>query len=324
MIEKIVLDTKRHIFESSENIAKKLKYFKQKSDFGLENFTDIELEKIRSEFNRFLNINLTLFADTYPTKLFRITVNKRLYKENPYKLQKISDLIGPPEKLANIGRANMKGESVFYAALDFNTAVWETQPEEGDYITLSEWKIKEGKTLYNHYIYHPEETNLSEESKEAYKNHLQQLGVIRGDLRKVFNEIIKFIAEEFMKPVDRNKSANYLFSSLIGSRFLQRGRDSNGFQIESISYPSTRRDCEVTNIAILNSLVLDKLDLVSVKIMTVGETNYDLVNKNRNDLIKIYPLVTEAERFDFDNNRIYWNLKKELEDAIKLDEKYEK
>jgi hypothetical protein len=127
-----------------------------------------------------------------------------------------------------------------------------------------------------------------------------------------------------MKPVDREKNENYLFSSLVSSRFLQRGKDSNGFQIESISYPSTRRDCEVTNIAILNSLVLEKLDLVSVQIMTVGEINYDETNKTRHDLIMVSPLITEAERFDFENNQIHWNLKKELEDAIRLHEESEK
>lgn len=322
MIEKIVLDTEKHIFEPPERIAEKLNYFRQISNSGLENLSSEELEKIKSEFNRFLNINLTLFADTYPTKLFRITRNKLLYKANPYKLQKISDLMGPPEEVASLGRLNMKGESVFYSALDFNTAVWETQPEKGEYITVSEWKIKEGQKLYNHFIFHPEETNLSKESQNAQKAHLEQIGVIREDYRKTFTEIQKFVAEEFMKPVDRNKKANYLFSSIIGSRFLQNGKDANGFQIEAISYPSTRRDCAVTNIAILNSLVLEKLDLVSAKIMTVGETNYDLENKDRKDLILISPLVTESERFDFENNQIHWNLKKELEDGIKLHQKY--
>lgn len=318
MIEKIVLDTKKHIFEKPEKIAEKLNYFKEISNTGLEKLSTEELEKIQSEFNKFLNIDLTLFADTYPTKLFRVTRNKRLYKENPYKLQKISDLMGPPEKFASLGRVNMKGESVFYSALDFNTAIWETQPETGEYITVSEWKIKEGQKLYNHFIFHPEETNTNKESQNAQKAHLEQIGAIRDDYKKTFIEILSFIAEEFMKPVERDKSENYLFSSLIGSRFLQRGKDANGFQIEAISYPSTRRDCEVTNIAILNSLVLEKLDLVSAKIMTVGETNYDLKNKNRKDLILISPLVTESEKFDFKNNRIFWNLKKELEDAMKI------
>lgn len=324
MIAKIVLDTKNHIFETHDKIAKRLNYFKELSNRGLENLSESELESLRKEFNNFLNIDLAFFADTYPTKLFRITNNKYLYGGKIVKLQKITDLIGPPIECAKIGRANMKGESVFYAALDFNTAVWETQPEVGDYITLSEWKIKEGQKLYNHFIFHPEETNLSKESQNAFAAHIEEFGKIRPDLRDVFKEVLKFVAEEFMKPVNREKNENYLFSSLVSSRFLQRGKDSTGFQIESISYPSTRRDCEVTNIAILNSLVLEKLELVSAQIMTVGETNYDLKNKNTNDLIKVSPLVTEVERFDFENNRIYWNLKKELEDAVRLHGESEK
>lgn len=324
MIDKIVLDTKNHIFETQDKIAERLDYFKKISNCGLENLSDLELDSLRVEFNNFLNIDLAFFADTYPTKLFRITNNKYLYGGKTVKLQKITDLIGPPVDCAKIGRANLKGESIFYAALDFNTAVWETQPEVGDYITLSEWKIKEGEKLYNHFIFHPEETNLSKESQNAFEAHIEQLGKIRADLRDVFKEVLKFVAEEFMKPVNRENNQNYLFSSLVSSRFLQRGKDSNGFQIESISYPSTKRDCEVTNIAILNSLVFEKLELESVKIMTVGETNYDINNKGTDDLIKISPLVTEVERFDFDNNRIYWNLKKELEDAVRLHEESEK
>ena len=324
MIDKIVIDTEKHIFETTEKIVEKLEYFKSCSLAGLDNLSESERKELHDEFNFFLNIDLSLFSDSYPTKLFRIIVNKRLDKNNPYKLQKITDLIGPPEKCARMGRANGKGEGVFYAALDFSTAIWETQPDKGDFITVCEWKIKEGQKLVNHYIFHPIETNLSEESKRAYEAHLQQFTNIHQDYRSTFIEILKFIAEEFMKPVDREKNENYLFSSLVSSRFLQRGKDSNGFQIESISYPSTRRDCEVTNIAILNSLVLEKLDLVSVQIMTVGEINYDETNKTRHDLIMVSPLITEAERFDFENNQIHWNLKKELEDAIRLHEESEK
>ena len=58
MIEKIVLDTKKHIFEKPEKIAEKLNYFKEISNTGLEKLSTEELEKIQSEFNKFLNIDL--------------------------------------------------------------------------------------------------------------------------------------------------------------------------------------------------------------------------------------------------------------------------
>ena len=125
----------------------------------------------------------------------------------------------------------MKGESVFYSALDFNTAIWETQPETGEYITVSEWKIKEGQKLYNHFIFHPEETNTNKESQNAQKAHLEQIGAIRDDYKKTFIEILSFIAEEFMKPVERDKSENYLFLKLnrfkVSTKRKRRKRISN-------------------------------------------------------------------------------------------------
>lgn len=56
--------------------------------------------------------------------------------------------------------------------------------------------------------------------------------------------------------------------------------------------------------------------------MTVNKTNYDLKDKDRDDLVLISPLITEVEKFDSEINKIYWNIKKELEDAVRLHEEY--
>lgn len=80
MIEKIVIDTEKHIFEPTEKIIEKLEYFKKYSEEGLENLSESEWKDLYDEFNNFLNIDLTIFADSYPTKLFRITVNKGCIK----------------------------------------------------------------------------------------------------------------------------------------------------------------------------------------------------------------------------------------------------
>lgn len=324
MIEKIVRDTTKHIFETKEKVVEKLNYYRKLSSHGLEKLSEIEISELKNDFNKFLNIDLAFFADTYPTKLFRVTNNKLLTNGKKLKLQNLTNLIGPPEGLSNIGRCNLNGESIFYSALDVSTAIWETQPDVDDYITVSEWKIKEGEHLNNHFIFHPEETNLSKESQNAYEAYLKANFGSNDDVKETFKELLKFICEEFMKPVSADHKINYLFSSIVSSRFLQRGKDSKGFQIESISYPSTKRDHEVTNIAILNSLVFQKLELVEVKIYWVSETNYDLKNKTREDLIKTSALVTEAKEFDFENNRILYDLKKELEDGMRLHAESEK
>jgi|GEM_PF-1246101 hypothetical protein len=318
MIDRIVRDPYTHTFESVPDVVEKLNYYRQLSANGLHKLSDFEIDKLKKEFNYFFNLNLTFWADTYPTKLFRVTNNKFINGTTQYKLQKISNLIGPPAGRTGINRCNLMGESVFYASLDLKTALWETQPQKDDYITVSEWTIKSGQRLNNHFVFHPTETNLSKESRDTYEAHLLAKKSISPALVPIFTEIMKFFAEEFMKPVDENKKINYLFSSIISSRFLQAAPDSNGFKVESISYPSIKLDHKVTNIAILNSLVLQKLDLKAVTIYTVKETNYDVSFKDSADFIKVAAFQTFHKSFDFENDKIHYDLDRELTDAIEL------
>lgn len=321
MIERIVKDVSTETFETIEDIREKLNYYRQLSKTGLHGLSESEFAGLKKQFDDFLNIELAFFGDTYPTKLFRLTNNRQLSGGKKVKLQKITDLMGPPEGLSCLNRCNLKGESVFYAALDFLTAIWETQPKVGDYITLSEWKIKPGQRLYNHFVFHPEEINVSKESKDANEASQKALPTMNSILAPIVHEIMKFFAEELMKPVESDKKNNYLFSSIISSRFLQGPEDENGFKIESISYPSIKRDHAVTNIAILNSLVLKKLDLVKVTVFDVRETNYDIEHKDRTDLIKVSPLITHAKEFDFEKNQIHYDLEREMRDLKDLIDK---
>jgi hypothetical protein len=150
MIKQIVKNMSLDNVESKEDVIEKLIYFREASRKGLDLLSDSEINELTKEFNEFININLAFGGASYPTKLFRITNNKFIAGKSQYKLQKITDLLGPPEGKSKTGRCNLPGESVFYASLDVATAVWETQPQVGDHITMSEWKIKEGlKFLMN-------------------------------------------------------------------------------------------------------------------------------------------------------------------------------
>lgn len=318
MIERIVKDYRTHSFENVEEVVEKLNFFRGLSKDGLHNLSDSDFADLKTHFEKFLNVHLAFVADTYPTKLFRITNNKNLTGGQKVKLQKITDLMGPLTGLSKLGRCNLSGESVFYSALDVQTAIWETQPGPDDYITLSEWKIKPGQKLWTHSVFHPEETNQNVESQRAFEAHLKAQETMSPIFAPVFIELMRFFAEEFMKPVKINENKNYLFSSILASNFLQSPPDENGFKIDSISYPSTKRDHKVTNIAVLNSVVLEKLDLVDATIFSVGETNYDLKNKDRPDLIKVSALKTHVKSFDFVENRIYYDLKREIEDIKKI------
>jgi len=324
MIEQIVKDYKKDLFNTPEKIREKLNFFREISKKGLHQLSEKEIQGIKSEFIKFVNINMTLWADTYPTKLFRVTNNKHLYKGAKVKLQTIDDLLGPPINKAYYGRCNLPNESVFYSALDFKTAIWETKPETGDLITVSEWKIKQGEKLNTHNIFHPKLSNLSKESIDAFIGWIDSKSKIDPRLGEIFEDVMLFFTEEFMKVVSYEERENYLFSSILSSRFLQAKNDKNGFKIEAIAYPSVKMQYGLTNLAISNDLVLKRLDLNSITVYEIMETNYDVNNVHNDDLIKVSPLIIKTSDFDIINNKINYDSEAELQQMIELNEEHQK
>ncbi len=322
MIERVVKDIRTETYNSLEGVKEKLNYLRSFREKGLQYLSEKKLEEFKLETKIFLNVIFTLFADTYPTKLFRVTKNKQLCNGKNQKLQKISQLIGPPINKSYYGRCNLPGESVFYAALDFNTAIWETKPKVGDYITVSEWKIKDGERLNTHMIFHPTLTNASFESKNAYKAWIEAKKQIHPVRAAIFEELMKFLTEEYMKIVAYNERENYLISSLYSSTLLQVPPDGNGFKIDAICYPSIKMEYGLTNLAIANSLVKEKFELVEINVYDVQETNYEFNNKNSADLIKVSPMIITTSDFDIENDKINYDLKAELKLALEIHKKY--
>lgn len=316
MITKIIISENPIKIASKADIVAKLNHFRKISKAGIQNLTDDEYYKLIAEIKTFFNVELAIWSDTSPTHLFRITNNKNLCYGQSMKLQKVSQLIGPPSHISTIGRCNKEGESVFYAALDLNTAIWEAQPQRGDYITISEWKIKEGEKLNTHAIFNPDTINLSTVSQEAYTAYAKAKELMHPDFAEPFHEVLKFLSEEFMKPVQNNQKREYVFSAIISSRFFNKKPGKNDVKIEAICYPSIKRDLGVTNIAISNSLVLKKLDLIKISVIGVNKADYN--EQNKNDLIKISPFITEVETFDFKNDKIIYDSKKELDMIMKI------
>ncbi len=72
----------------------------------------------------------------------------------------------------------------------------------------------------------------------------------------------------------------------------------------------------------MNSLSLKKLDLVSITLMTVGETYYDESIQNE-EFMKVHPLIYKVTDFDFENDRILYNGQEELRLGIELHDKME-
>lgn len=84
-------------------------------------------------------IHIRNFHEFYKKSFFR--VRSLGSDEDP---SAISSFIYPPKKHNRLGRANLKGKQVLYAAEDPTTAMFEylNTGEAGQYIYLTEWKMK--------------------------------------------------------------------------------------------------------------------------------------------------------------------------------------
>ena len=306
LIDQIVIDTARHLFNPLSSIKDKLDYYRELSNNGLSNLSNEKFELLHKDIKQFFNVQFAAFTTAEPTKLFRITFNKPITNQGRGgQLQKVSQLLGPPTDKAKLGRCNLLGESIFYSALDFNTAVWETKPVYDNVITVSEWKIKDGKTIIVNSIFnHPDIANINQEAKRAYEGYLKKMDKIHPQQWELFDTIIKFITEQYVKPVPKDKPKEYLFSAYFSSSIFQPSPD--GFRIEALVYPSVQRKYGVTNIAILNSIVLDRLDLVATTTHNVMQTYYDKDPVSNESVLVVFPAYKRITEFDIQNDKIIY------------------
>ena len=125
-----------------------------------------------------------------------------------------------------------------------------------------------------------------------------------------------------MKKVKQGENQNYLFSANYSSRLIQSKPDSNGFKIEAICYPSIKMEYGLSNLAINNDCVLEKLNLKKITVYDVVNVDYNTSKLKENDFIQCSPMVISTNNFDYQNNRIIYNLDEELKLAMKLRERY--
>jgi hypothetical protein len=317
LIKQIVIDPHRHLFNTLESVKEKLDYFRRLSKAGLSKLPDNEFELLTQEIKTFFNIQFAAFTKASFPNLYRVSFNKNIRKGGG-RIEKISQLTGPPASISNFNRCNLPGESVFYASLDFNTILWETQPQPGEHVTVSEWKSKDGQEIVIHGIFnHPDIVKANQESKKIFEHYIKEMNQIHPHQGEMFDSIIKFITEEFVKVVPRDSPREYLFSGFFSSGLLQKGPDN--FQIEAILYPSVKRDYGTTNLALINNLVSQKLDVIATTGYDIGATDYSKeMNKTNTPPIAIIPWSVRMTDFDVANDRIiYPDTQEELQEWLK-------
>ena len=254
--------------QSLSDVIERLDYFRKISKRGIGKLSKRQRKKFAEDLATYFR-DWGYWTDFLDNNLhfFRATINKNILHVNEKHLSKVSHLTGPPKpSMLRLGRCNGLKIPIFYAADTINTAIQEVSPAVGDYITLSRWQLKPGVKLFYHTIFHPSVVPRNEANQGMFENYMRSQSSDLPTRSAIYSENNKFLTEEFTKIVDNKNPENYLITSIFSENLFS-------FQstIQAIAYPSTKFRNGQYNIALADSLVHTRFNLLNVTVLKVDE-----------------------------------------------------
>lgn len=230
----------------------------------------------------------------------RISVNKRVLKgKMNTRIFEVEKLKYPPEKcVVKYGRANLKGQSVFYGTFNFITAVKEMQPEKGDLITISKWKLKSENDILitcPMFMKQPLDNSVNIKLLSMFKNFILDLRRFPPQVSKLIYEIHEFYANCFARKIESNNNQGYIYTAILADKILNYYQ--NGI-VDAIIYPSTQEDFKTENIVIKKESFEDKY-------MLLETTEKRLLDFSENGDKYIFELLGQSK--EIKGNCVIWN-----------------
>lgn len=210
----------------------------------------------------------------------RLTINKNILNDNTKSIENIRYLKYRPldnlETITSYGRANLKYQSIFYASINTPTPILETNPQQGDLVTVSKWVANDDNIplLVYPIIDYPNEKDF--QLLFEFESILKQQPT---ELQEMIIQDSQFLSKCFSKYVEKGKNLNYIFSANIADMIFN-GLNSGG--IEAIIYPSVQDPINSNNIA-LKPEILDS----KYRIYEIDECVVEVNNSNTIFLRKI-------------------------------------
>jgi hypothetical protein len=193
-----------------------------------------EIAALQEEVSKIM-LDEKYIADIFTTYTFNDLYRARVHNnlKGKFDNRKLYEFINEkefwdvPEKFAKKGRCNLDGESLFYCASDFETAVLEVKPEVDDFITISTFK------------------NLHKDEKPRFriqpigKNYLTQIATLKFvfenyQINQNQIEIEEFLDELFYQNINcKEDEFKYKLSIVIAKIFFTNGTNVNNDIIET-------------------------------------------------------------------------------------------
>ncbi|TAJ52349.1 MAG: hypothetical protein EPO58_11580 [Chitinophagaceae bacterium] len=174
----------------------------------------------------------------------------------------LKELTYPPKELvANFGRANDKGRSIFYGTIGKTIPMFELNPSEGDTLAISVWKTNT-KMALNHVGFTDEVARELKSTRDFFEYPFAD------HMRKTSKEnvaVYNYLAKVFTQKIPKEKAYLYKLSIAIANKLL-------GPPMQGIIYPTIAMFGNADNVALEPSFVDKHLQFVSVEFIKIKRT----------------------------------------------------
>lgn len=305
-----------HPYEYPDYIEQALIDFKNRTWINL-TFNDI-MQEFRSTF---ITIPTCIIKVKKGTVLFRgrINNNEKLFNH----LDEIS--IKPKDKVKSFGRANIPGESVFYASTNEETVAREvTQWYINDkgraqdlfsrgimnvhwnpfvsFITISAWYVVEDLTLA--LLFNSDDTKRPENVQKIIAERNKPMSGYSENYHKSFNKILNFFSSEFGR-LDIKQDLEYIFSAYYAYEiYQQNGYRAQKINFDGVKYASIANEYRGENIALCESSFRKKIAFLGANYCySYNSYNRDIDNGRTAIIARIYSAIPKNDKsFEWANS----------------------
>lgn len=224
----------------------------------------------------YLKSILLPFVSGYFSSTATSNIDELIYRAVPWgnKPKNKTQLSYPPADKVQLGRANTQQCPVFYGSAGCHSTILELEPNHGDRLAISKWRIKKNLNLFC--VGYTKNAFLG----KSGMNRFEQLPWIKHHeahhlSHKHGNQFVhEFLAREFTKRVATGKEWEYKISTAISEMLMNAlSFGVNGappVEIAGILYPSTPNEANADNVALKCFIADEYLEFVSVQYIEVS------------------------------------------------------
>jgi hypothetical protein len=276
---------------TKQNLSFKIFEDKKKYDHIFENLKKLSNKwnprRINKAIHKKISLTLNICEQLEKEAIDSLPIYRvRVLKENEgIDESKISSFIYPPRKYCDLGRANRKGQQVFYSASDPHTASFEKEREiirDKSIVYLSRWRIKDCSdkiTMQTLFFGLPEfaDEQKQHDSTSMFIPGIQQLfqnmfGQIPEQLKDSFAHCQSLYTDLF---TSSDRESYHITSSIVHNTFSYMRKKNADVPI--FAYPSVAKKRRAVNFAFRKDFVDKHLHLMGIdKIIVTKLTETEL------------------------------------------------